>query len=96
MFQWLDIHECLQYWQIIFFIKQKEMLKHTPKGHPDMEGLQSALGTVSEMASFVDEACQKAENIQKIIDISRAINMVRKFSFFTQKNNKLLLTAILF
>jgi hypothetical protein len=54
-----------------------EMVKRTTEEHPDFASLQRALESVATKASQVNEACEKAERILRIIDISKAIGRVR-------------------
>jgi len=53
----------------------RELVKRTENSHPDFANLNQALETVTTLAAEVNEACIKAENIQKIMDISKRIGM---------------------
>mmetsp|Transcript_11239 Transcript_11239/g.45709 ORF Transcript_11239/g.45709 Transcript_11239/m.45709 type:complete len:517 (+) Transcript_11239:76-1626(+) len=53
----------------------KELVKLTANTHPDYEALSDALDRVSSVATFVNEACIRAENMLKIIDIGKKTGM---------------------
>ena len=57
----------------------KELVSRTPPDHMDFQNLNEALQIVAQKAEEVNAACERAENIQKITDISLAIEMVRLF-----------------
>jgi FYVE, RhoGEF and PH domain containing 3 len=54
----------------------EQIVKLTPDDHPDSAALKKSLALVSEIAVTVDEVCEKVENMGKVIEISKAINVV--------------------
>ena len=55
----------------------QELVKLTAETHPDFSALSEAYERVASVASFVNEACIRAENMVKIIDIGKKTGMVR-------------------
>ena len=53
----------------------QELVKRTAEDHPDYATLNTALQSVAKQAAEVDEACNKAENILKIMEISKSIGL---------------------
>merc|ERR1712137_150218 len=49
----------------------QQLVKQTPEDHPDYESLKTALASVETKATQVNEACEKAENILKVIEIAK-------------------------
>merc|ERR1711862_376507 len=52
-----------------------ELVKRTKESHPDFECLKQALESVSKQAFQVNEACDKAENVLKITEVSRTLGI---------------------
>ena len=64
----------------------KQLLKNTPSSHNDYISLQSALDSVVKTTTQLDVTCHRAENVLKIVEISKLISVVRFFtSFFFQE-----------
>ena len=53
----------------------KELVSRTSPSHPDFHDLSEALQKVAQKADEVNEACERVENMQKIMDISLHIEM---------------------
>ena len=66
----------------------KQLLKNTPSSHNDYISLQSALDSVVKTTTQLDVTCHRAENVLKIVEISKLISVVRFFtSFFPGKSH---------
>jgi hypothetical protein len=52
----------------------QELLKYTPKEHPDYNLLQRALQQIKETTNFVNENKRNAENLSKLLSIQNSIH----------------------
>lgn len=62
----------------------RELLKHTPKDHPDYENIEKCFTKVQEVASYVNERQRTSESIQKMVEIQEnMINTDKGFSVYS-------------
>ena len=54
----------------------QQLVKQTPPEHPDCKSLKDALASVETKATQVNEACEKAENILRVIEIAKITGRV--------------------
>ncbi|KAK3855102.1 hypothetical protein Pcinc_038478 [Petrolisthes cinctipes] len=50
-----------------------QLLKHTPTDHPHYDNIARAVGEVGEVAEHIDRSVSRAENLQRILMIQRAL-----------------------
>ncbi len=51
----------------------QDLLKHTPKDHPDYTPLQGALALISQIADFVNETLREHANVERMAEIQRTL-----------------------
>ncbi len=51
----------------------QDLLKHTPKDHPDAPPLKEALGMISRIADFVNETLREHASVERMAEIQRAL-----------------------
>lgn len=51
-----------------------DLSRHTPESHPDCTPLRTAVQKIRETAAFIDTERGKFESLQKLSEISRALN----------------------
>lgn len=67
-----------------------ELVKRTTQEHPDFAALEKALESVSKQAFQINEACERAENVLKISEVSRLLgkeNLLRPGRKYIREDN---------
>jgi len=54
----------------------REMIRHTPEGHPDYQTLENAFSKINAVVSDINEAQRQAEGLQRIMDLTDLIDGV--------------------
>lgn len=55
----------------------KELLKHTPAGHPDKDALPIALNAVQELARYINETKKDHDNLKNMVASLKGVRQQR-------------------
>ncbi len=68
----------------------KEILKHTPKDHPDYPDIEKCFEKMQELATYVNERQRTSESLQKMIEIQEnLVDYEKGFSVYVKNRWKL-------
>ena len=55
-------------------VQLKELLEHTPLGHPDHPPLEKAVDAMKRIVQFIDERKRKMESIEMLTTWQKSVN----------------------